>query len=125
MRRVIIDGPKRTIRFENCFVSKSFFALWTMKEFECSFGDILDVHDFLKTYRFYGPYLPKIKIRTIVIVTTQGKAELSEKFTNFDEARSIFLELSSINPRGPRLDNPNVVLGLIKAIFLLIVLGCI
>ena len=124
-KRLTIDIEKRSIVFEYFRVSDGFWPKPARPRFECRFEDILALHHqpnlpylrYLLVYRYFS-------YEMLVVVTRQGKINVDDSLTRFQEIREI-LECAVTTPSNwLSIDNP-MALGLIAFVIGLILTFCV
>lgn len=128
--RISIDPEQRTIQFEWCHVSRSFFSAGFQQSYVCSFDDITGTADFLHgshnspftrftlvAGRILSIYVPRKQLASTFVYTETGRCRMFASWHGFEEARAQLAKIAPDQERIPLSEDirliPLYVLGML------------
>lgn len=128
--RISIDPEQRTIQFEWCHVSRSFFSAGFQQSYVCSFDDITGTADFLHgshkapvtriilaAGRLISIHVSPKQLASTFIYTETGRCRMFASWHGFEEVRAQLAKIAPGQSRIPLSEDirliPLYVLGML------------
>ena len=107
-KRIVIEPSTETVKFIRCYIRwpTTFFTIHVRSEDEyvCPYTDILGVYESNMTQPGHGP-----RRMILEIITSIGKAESTQSWSNYDEAKAMLKLISEATPDPPWHRNPKTM----------------